>query len=112
MAVLLDKDPLTGVEQYLDDNEHEEKGLSIHYQQDIEPVLNYTKALRNDGMTDYGIKNDLWHFAQIPPVAILKLKHEYGVDIFNRNHYPRLFKLLNSEFAYLKTTNKRHTVKH
>lgn len=112
MAILIDKDPLTGVEQLLDDNEHEKRGISIHYQQDVEPVLDYCKMLRNDGLTDYGIKNDLWHYAHITAVAILKLKYEDGVDIFNRNHYPRLFQLLNTKYKYLKTTEKQHTVKH
>ena len=110
MAIFLEKDPLTGVESYLADNDSEEKGIRIHYQQDIEPLLNYTKAIRNDGLADSGIKRDLWHYAMITPIVIMKLKNEYGVDIFNRNHYKRLFQLLNTEFKYLKTTDKRHAV--
>ena len=111
MAAFIEKTP-EGVESYIVTPEHEEQGMAIHYRQDIEPVVDYCAALRKDGLTDGGIKNDMWHYAQIPPVVIMKLKNEYGVDIFNRNHYPKLFKLLNTEFRYLKTTDKRHTVKH
>ena len=92
--------------------EHWDKGVAIHYEQDIEPVLDHAKALRVDGLTDGGIKRDLWKYAIIPPVIILKLRNEYGVDVFNRNHYPRLFQLLNTDFKHLKTTEKRHTVQH
>jgi hypothetical protein len=99
-----------GLETWVDQNEDSE--TRVHYQQDVEPVLNYAKVLRNDALTDAGIKKDLWLYATIPPVVIMKLKLEYGVDVFNRNHQKRLFELLNTEFRYLKTTDKRHAVKH
>lgn len=110
MPTFIDKNPLTGVEHYVDDNEDEQ--TRNYMQQDIEPVLNYTAALRADNLADAGIKRDMWHYAQIPNVIVLKLLHEYGVDVFNRNHYPKLFQLLNTEFRHLKTTNLRHSVKH
>lgn len=110
MPAFLDKDALSGVETFVDDNE--DPGLRIHYRQDVEPTLDYAKALRNDSLTDSGIKRDMWHYASIPPVVIMKLRFEYGVDVFNRNHYPKLFQLLNTEFKYLKTTELQHTVKH
>lgn len=95
---------------YVDQNEDE--NFRIHYQQDVEPVLDYAKALRNDSVTDGGIKKDMWLYATLPPVVIMKLRFEYGIDVFNRDHYPKLFKLLNTEFKHLKTTDLRHTVKH
>ena len=111
MAAFIEKNP-EGVESYIVTPEHETEGTAIHYRQDIEPTIDYCAALRKDGLTDSGIKRDLWQYAHIPPVVIMKLKNEYGVDVFNRNHYPKLFKLLNTEFQYLKTTDKRHTVNH
>jgi len=106
----IEKNPDTGVSMYVDDNEG--PGMDIHYRQDVQPTIDYAKALRNDSLTDSGIKRDLWHYASIPPVVIMKLRFEYGVDVFNRNHYPKLFQLLNSEFKYLKTTDLKHTMKH
>jgi hypothetical protein len=109
MPAFIDKNPISGVEMLVDQNEDPE--WRIHYQQDVEPVLDYTKALRNDNLTDSGIKRDMWHYASIPPVVIMKLRFEYGVDVFNRDHYPKLFQLLNTEFKYLKTTNLNHTIR-
>lgn len=86
--------------------------LQVHYQQDVEPILEYTKRLRNDGLTDYGIKQDLWHYAQIPPVIILEMRFKHGVDVFNKDHLKRVFELINREYPYLKTTEKNHWVKH
>ena len=109
MPAFIEKDP-SGVETWVDQSE-DPTYKAIHYRQDVQPTLDYAKALRNDSLTDEGIKKDFWHFASIPPVVIMKLKFEYGVDAFNRNHQKRLFELLNGEFKYLKTTNLRHTVK-
>jgi hypothetical protein len=98
-----------GVETWEDSYEGK---LQVHYRQDVEPVLDYCKALRNDGMTDYGIKQDMWHYAHLPPVIILKLRFEYGIDVFNRNHFKRAFEIVNRDFPYLKTTEKHHELKH
>jgi hypothetical protein len=98
-----------GVETWED--EYEGK-LQVHYRQDVEPLLEYTRALRNDGATDHGIKNDLWHYAQIPPVIVLEMRFKHGVDIFNRDHMKKAFELINREYPYLKTTEKMHWVKH
>lgn len=110
MPAFIDKDPLTGLELYVDDNEDDE--IRHHFQQDVEPFLNHARALRNDGATDVGIKNDLWLYAVIPPVVVLKLKYEYGIDVFNRNDQKRLMEVINRDFPYCKATAKTHTVKH
>ena len=110
MATFIEKDPLTGVSSTVVTPEHWDKGMAVHYEQDVEPLLDHCKALRNDGLTDYGIKNDLWHYAYIPPVKILELRYKHGVDIYNRDHQKKLFQLLNTEYKGLKTTEKRHTV--
>lgn len=110
MAKFVDYDPERGVSTFEDmsaDNK-----LQVHYQQDVAPVLEYTKRLRNDSATDYGIKNDLWHYAQIPPVTILEMKFKHGIDIFDKNHLKRAFELINREYPYLKTTQKNHWLKH
>lgn len=112
MAAFIEKDPLTGVSSTVVTPEHWDKGVAIHYEQDVQPLIDHCKTLRNDGLTDGGIKRDLWHYACLPPVIIMKFRNEYGIDVFNRNHYPKLFRLLNTEFKYLKTTEKRHTVQH
>lgn len=98
-----------GVETWED--EYEGK-LQVHYRQDVEPILDYTANLRNAGATDYGIKKDLWHYAQIPPVIILEMKFKWGIDVFNKNHLKRVFELINREYPRLKCTEKQHWLAH
>ncbi len=109
MAKFVDYDPQRGLATY-EDMDSSNK-LQIHYRQDVEPLLDYTRTLRNEGATDKGIKNDLWHYAQIPQVVILEMRFKHGVDIFNKNHTKRVFELINREYPHLKTTEKMHWVK-
>lgn len=111
MPAFIDKHPYSGMEHWVDQNEDDE---TRHYQfQDVQPVLDYAKEMRAQRAGEQHMKDfDMLHFATIPEVVIVKLLHEYGVNVFDRNDYPKLFKLLNGEFAYLKTTDMIHTVKH
>jgi hypothetical protein len=109
MAKFVDYDPTRGVETYEDMNDGH---LQIHYKQDLDPLLDYTARLRNDGLTDHGIKNDLWHYAQIPPVIIMEMRFKHGVDVFKKADLKRVFELINREYPKLKTTEKNHWLKH
>jgi hypothetical protein len=111
MPAFIDKNPYTGTSHYVDQNEDSETRNYVCA--DVQPVLDYAKEMRatrsgEKQMRDY----DMLHFATIPEVVIVKLLNEYGVNVFDRNDYPKLFRLLNGEFAYLKTTDMIHTVKH
>ena len=110
MASFAEYNPLTGVEQWVDATADDHR-LQVQYKQDVEPLLEVCKAERNDGLTDYGIKQDLWLYARIPPTVILKLRFEHGVDIFKRDHLKRAFEIINRDYPYLKCTEKRHTLK-
>lgn len=107
MAKFVDYDPDRGV---LTQEDMYEGHLQVNYQQDVEPVLELAKKERINGLTDHGIKNDLWLYARIPPVVILKLKFEYGIDIFKRDHLKKAIAVINRDFPYLKTTEKTHTL--
>jgi hypothetical protein len=111
MPAFIDKNPYSGLEHWVDQNEDDE---TRHYQfQDVEPILDYAKEMRAERAGERNMRShDMLHFATIPEVVIIKLLNEYGVNVFDRNDYPKLFKLLNGEFAYLKTTDMIHTVKH
>lgn len=86
--------------------------LQVHYRQDVESVLEVAKTERINGLTDHGIKNDLWLYARIPPVVILEMRFKHGIDVFDKNHLKRAFELINREYPYLKCTEKRHTLAH
>jgi hypothetical protein len=108
MAKFVEYEADRGLATYEDMNDGH---LQVHYRQDVEPVLEYTKKIRNDGLADLGIKRDMWHYAHVPPVVILKWRFEHGVDIFNKDHMPKVLQLLNTEYKALKTTDKTHTVR-
>lgn len=104
---ILDYDPITGITDIFEyDSLTDTTILSRH--QDVEPILEANKTLRNDA--DYskkGIKNEMWHYATIPNVvqeALLKK----GINMDNKDHAKKFFKVLESEFPYLKTTTKVH----
>jgi hypothetical protein len=84
--------------------------LQVHYRQDVAPVLDYTKAIRNENAHDLG--HDIWHYAHIPAVTILEMRFKHGVDIFKKEHEKRMFQLLNTEYPHLKNPTKTHTIKH
>jgi hypothetical protein len=83
-----------------------------HYRQDVEPVLDRAKALRNDGLADKGIKNDFWHYGYLPAVVILELRAKYGLNVFDKNHVKRVFEVVNRDYPHLKTTDKIHVPRH
>lgn len=86
--------------------------LQVHYKQDVEPVLELNRTERINGLTDGGIKKDMWLYARIPPVIILKLRFEYGINIFDKNDMKKAVNVINRDFPYLKCTEKHHELKH
>lgn len=109
MAKFVDINPENGLATYEDSYDGH---IQLHYRQDVEPLLDLARRERNDGLTDHGIKDDLWLYARIPPVVILEMRFKHGVDIFKRDHMKKAFELINREYPYLKCTEKRHTLAH
>jgi hypothetical protein len=115
MAQFLDWDPLRGLQQLEDTTGVGGTGkLQIHYRQDVEPILELAKYERINGIADKAgkeSKQDVYLYARIPPVIILKLKYEYGIDIFKRDHMKRALEVINRDFPALKCTDKLHNIK-
>jgi len=111
VAKFVDFDPLTGVQMW-EDHTRDDMRQQYHYRQDVEGVLEVAKTERINGLTDGGIKKDLWLYARIPPVVILELRFKYGVNIFDRGHMKKAMQLINEHYPYCKTTEKRHTLAH
>lgn len=107
MKRILDYDPITGITDYFEYDSLTDT-TTLSREQDVGLILEINKALRND--EDYskkGIKNGMWHYAQIPPILIEQLLKR-GIDIFNKNDEKKFFQLLETEFPAYKTTNKVH----
>ena len=80
--------------------------------QDVEPHIEMAKAIRNNQeITKQGIKDGWWHIGHLPDVIILKMKEEDGVDVFDRNHWPKVGQLLNDKYSAFKLTDGKHKFK-
>lgn len=106
---LVDYDPLTGVSTYFN-YDHSTDTSIVSSEQDVSAVIEANKILQNsESYTKKGMKASWWHYASIPNIVIEKWKNEYGVNVFDKNHEKRVFRLLNQpEYRYLKTTTKMH----
>lgn len=110
MSRFVEYDPTTGVEMLEDVYDTRQQ---FHYRQDVEPLLDLTKKERDYGLTDHGIKKDLWLYARIPPVIILEMKHRWGVDIFSKDkgHLKKALDIINEHYPHLKCTEKHHEIR-
>ena len=100
---LLSIDPLTGVQtwHYYDPVTDVTTFESC---QDIEPIINMNKSLHNTDYQKKGIKEDWMHAAQIPVIVQERWLRKFGVNIYEKEHWPWVKRLLNDpEFKYLKT---------
>ena len=73
MKRLFDYDPLTGTKETFAYNEAT-GGFTIETEQDVEPALEFAKAIRNNPeVSKAGIKKGWWHYCHIPDIVILKM---------------------------------------
>ena len=110
---LLDYNPHTGESVYFDYSEAEGSPQAvITHTQDVSAIANqcHAWAVKTDTKTDFGIKQDLWHYARIPNSIILEMKQKHGVDFFDKNDSAKVYHLINTEYSKFKTTHKNHTV--
>jgi len=103
-----DYDPLTGLEERY---EEQDGKIMIHTYQDVEPILEHTKALRNEGGPDEAWrKNGMTVYAKIPLVVVGQMMRK-GIKIFDPNHIGAVVREVNTNYKYLKTTDKNHEVR-
>lgn len=109
---LLSSDPITGLKTFHEYDDLTDETRIIHLSDDT-PFLEANKAKQKD--TDYskkGIKQELWLYASFPPGIQVKWLLEYGIDVWNRDHYDRITRRLEDpEWRYLKCTTMRHRLK-
>jgi hypothetical protein len=77
---------------------------AIETVQDVEPILELNKTRLNADDGGWSPSRELRRAATIPDIVVLKWRNELGIDIFNRDHWPAVKRLLNSsEWRYLRT---------
>lgn len=107
MAVLFEYDPETGITTHFDYDPIKDD-ITLSYTQDVSALLERTKQMRNN--EDYskkGMKEDWWHYCVIPETVEMEL-HKRGLSLYNKDHFKDIYKIINSEYPYLKTTTKKH----
>ena len=110
MKLLLDYNPITGERVWFGTTN--ENKVTITHEQDVDHYLNLAHAQYvDDDFTKQGMKKDWWKYASIPNIIIIEMKQKHGVDLHNKNHWPKILQLLNTEYARFKTTSKTHRVR-
>ena len=98
---LFDHDPMTGITEWYHDTPG---GFTLTYEQDCEPIVELNKQKQSMGRAYYARDDEMWRVASIPIVVQYKWLIDHGVDIMEREHWPKVRQLLNSnEYRYLKT---------
>ena len=85
--------------------DHETDSVVVNRVQDVEPLLELNKKeLNGDSMYGSQTNSGMRKVASIPLVVIEKWKRELGVDVFNKDHMPKVKQLLNDpEYRWLRT---------
>ena len=107
MSKFLDYNPDKGV-WHEEDYDHTTDTYVVHTKQDVQPVLDYTSALRNSGEHDK--VGDFNRYAMIPAHVEIALRKK-GINIYNKYQTKELLKEINQNYPYLKVTNLHHEVK-
>ena len=109
MAEWFDYNPDTGVTEWFDYDD-DTGNVTIRMEQDVELLLERAKWLRDSGQGDKGIKNNWWHYCIIPTTVQVALRQK-GLDIMSKDPQilKAVFKEIDRNYPYLKTTNKKHT---
>jgi hypothetical protein len=117
MRRLLDADPWSGVRTYFEYH-HGDDSFTITREQDVEPILERSKALQNDGrhwknnskLDDQGV--DMRLGAVVPVIVIEKWLRDHGANLLragnDSDHLEACRKLVNSrDWCWLRTTSKK-----
>lgn len=104
---LIEHNPFTGITEY-QDYDPLTGAVSIHRSQDVTDILEANLQMRND--EDYskqGIKREWWHVLNVPNIVQYEMLSKFGLDISNKDHLDRIFKILTTDpdYSYLKVTS-------
>lgn len=102
---LIEHDPLTGLQTWLEFDEVDPRKFHIHHRQDVTALLERNKELqKHPEYKREGIKGGMQHVASIPLVWVKILKQK-GIDVYSRDDWPKLRALLmDPENKYLRPT--------
>lgn len=91
------------------DYNHATDSLTIKHEQDTTHIIDANKADIIEGNHSAQMKNDWIKYARVPDIVIMEWRTKYGVDFFNKDHWPRVMSLINSrDYRDCKTTTINH----
>lgn len=101
-----DIDPLTGLVEYIEEVDGK---VHLTYEQDVAGILDYTKALANEGLPEGNFKGEGWLYAVIPAVVQMQLLKK-GINVTDQNDTKRVVDEINQNYPWLKTTHRHHAL--
>lgn len=102
-------DPNTGITEICSFDEIS-GALTITKQEDCTALVDRNKELKRTRACDDGKRpEDIRLYCSIPVGVQYELLWKHGVDITKRDHWPRLFDLINKEYPDLKATDLTHS---
>jgi hypothetical protein len=105
---LFDYDPMTGATEYYDFDPMSGQA-KVTAVQELKPLLDHNLALRNEGIKN--VKGSpIRHYATVPMTVILEMKSR-GIDFYDKNDAPKVFREIESNYPHLKVDNMRHSIK-
>ncbi len=102
-----DYDPATGATEYVEWNP--DGTFSITTEQDVQPYIDFAKALANERVTDGNFRGEGWLYAIIPPVVQSQM-FQRGINILDKNDAKKVVREINQNYPWLKTTHRHHEV--
>lgn len=101
MSDFFEIDPISGIRSEFKWNETDQE-YTIHRTQDVEPVLDFAKAMANEGgLNRADIKKGWWLYAKIPAIVEIQMRAK-GISITNPDHQKRMFEEINTHYPHLK----------
>jgi hypothetical protein len=107
MSTWTEFDPHTGITEHCFVDEINNT-LTVTKTQDCTKVVDDLKEIKATRSADAAwTKNNFALHCSIPVGVQYELLSKHGVDILKRDHWPRLFYLIDTEYPYLKATDKK-----
>lgn len=104
ISQLVDRDG--GLTRYLHSDAMGEQ-FAVEIVADVEPVLQRNQSLANNG-DGYSASREWRRVASIPAIVQLRWKELYGIEAWNRDHWPGVRRLLNDpDWRWLRTSPGR-----
>ena len=104
---IFEHDPMTGQTHYWDEDPIT-GAVQFDTREDVEVLVERNKSWANEGATDQGIKNGMFHYADIPLTMVHEMRKR-GIDLMHPSpaDWQAFFKYVETEVPMLKTTHKK-----